>query len=129
MIRTYTLDEILAKPFCVFKPTWVGTDSQEDRAALRDSYLRGSAALYGTDTSPPRLMAAPIIRALPAYTADGEVLEEPELDMADAPPAPAPETPAVPHTATDASADAAPAEQPEADPVAVVPFGRLAGTP
>jgi hypothetical protein len=102
-IRSYSVDE-LKKPFCVFKPVWVGTDSPEDRAAVRASFLGGYSALFGNRTAPPRLAAAPAPAALPAhdFTADGEVLEEPDL-----PDDPPPHEPAGPPDTEPASRGAA----------------------
>jgi hypothetical protein len=99
-IRSYTLDE-LKRPWAVFKPVWIGSDSAEDRAAVRASFLGGVSALFGNRPA-PRLAAAPAPAALPAhdFTADGEVLEEPDLPD-DPPPH---EEPAGHPAATDAPA-------------------------
>jgi hypothetical protein len=130
-IRSYSLSELAAKPFCVFKPVWVGTDSPDDRAAIRESFLRGAAAMFG-ESAARRLAAAPIAPALPPasdFTADGEVIDEFEPEPAAAAPEPTP-APA-PQAATSAApASPAPETAPPTGPRSglVIPGGRSKGT-
>jgi len=134
-IRSYTAAELAAKPFVVAKLCWVGSDSADDRAAIRESFLRASNALFG-QASPLNLPApAPARAALVAstITTDGEIVddfEEPfasEPPGADGPAEPTGEAPAPGPTATPPTAAAAPATEAPGRSGHVIPGGHSKG--
>lgn len=114
-IRTYTIAE-LAKPFVVARLMWVGDPNDpEDRKAIREHFLQGSAAMFG-ESSPPRALTPTASKtyALPpvdmigeVVTEDGEILDHPATPepppvapprtrKSDPPPPPAAQAPATP---------------------------------
>ncbi len=135
-IRSYTAAELAQKPFVVARLSWVGTDSPDDRAAIRDSFLRGSAAAFGIPTPTRQLAPVPVMRSLPARSVspDGEVLHD-FLDEplgTDSPPhiaEPAEASPAPAPTTAQPAPAAAPSTETPARSGHVIPGGSSKNTP